>query len=481
MQTGPRVPSGFGPAGCRSRGRVPSPPRARYARSNCAGGPVPPRRSHSVGVHSTAGPDPYAVLGVSPAATPAEVKKAYHRLAVQYHPDKNPGDRAAEEKFKQIKAAYEALKDRPAAPAPAYTPTAGPRPAPKPFAPARSQTPFARQPSAGVPRTFGMRSNTPSVRRDATPCYFRADSAGAGSAGRAAAAAPRQPVPQSSTPRYCNATTPAQSPMGKGAPPPERKPTSGPTPPAAAAATAGPTAPAAEPPAAEYSKPAGFSDHRRYSSPVPGGAGRASCRPAPLFNGEREVRKPSPPPATNCSPPPARRAPGEAEASGFYGKAGQPRGRMLSEALPRSGSIGSFPLRQASPQPAPAASRPTSARRHRPVSTPERMRCTPGCYGSWHLPQCPNAPDEAAHAAPEPTYFHSHADKKSGETRDDPSRSPPVQRPAPTASPYRQRMMSDYCGGSFRHRWPEYQPMAMPPPAAAPPGPPPSLAVPATP
>ena len=49
--------------------------------------------------------DYYAVLGVSKDATDKEITKAYRRLARQYHPDANPGDTAAENKFKDISAA----------------------------------------------------------------------------------------------------------------------------------------------------------------------------------------------------------------------------------------------------------------------------------------------------------------------------------------------------------------------------------------
>jgi curved DNA-binding protein len=55
--------------------------------------------------------DYYKVLGVSKAATSAEIKKAYHKLAIKYHPDKTKGDRAAEEKFKEINEANKVLSD----------------------------------------------------------------------------------------------------------------------------------------------------------------------------------------------------------------------------------------------------------------------------------------------------------------------------------------------------------------------------------
>ena len=56
--------------------------------------------------------DYYEVLGVSKNATDAELKKAYRRLAMKYHPDRNPDDKAAEEKFKEAKEAHDVLADQ---------------------------------------------------------------------------------------------------------------------------------------------------------------------------------------------------------------------------------------------------------------------------------------------------------------------------------------------------------------------------------
>ncbi|XP_071941415.1 dnaJ homolog subfamily B member 11-like [Antedon mediterranea] len=58
-----------------------------------------------------AGRDFYKILGVTKKATKNEIKKAYRKLAIQYHPDKNQGDPEAEEKFKDLGAAYEVLSD----------------------------------------------------------------------------------------------------------------------------------------------------------------------------------------------------------------------------------------------------------------------------------------------------------------------------------------------------------------------------------
>ena len=55
--------------------------------------------------------DYYSILGVDKSASAADMKKAYRKLAVKYHPDKNPGDKEAEEKFKELSEAYETLSN----------------------------------------------------------------------------------------------------------------------------------------------------------------------------------------------------------------------------------------------------------------------------------------------------------------------------------------------------------------------------------
>ena len=55
--------------------------------------------------------DPYKTLGVEKTATEEDVRKAYKKLAKKHHPDLNPGDKEAEDRFKDISAAYSLLND----------------------------------------------------------------------------------------------------------------------------------------------------------------------------------------------------------------------------------------------------------------------------------------------------------------------------------------------------------------------------------
>jgi DnaJ-related protein SCJ1 len=58
-----------------------------------------------------AGKDYYRILGVTRSSTKDQLKRAYKKKSVQYHPDKNPGDKKAEEKFIEVSQAYEVLSD----------------------------------------------------------------------------------------------------------------------------------------------------------------------------------------------------------------------------------------------------------------------------------------------------------------------------------------------------------------------------------
>jgi curved DNA-binding protein len=73
------------------------------------------KRSHPDSLYATRGTMPrdyYEVLGVARSASEGEIKKAYRKLARQYHPDRNPGDKQAETRFKEVQDAYDVLSDK---------------------------------------------------------------------------------------------------------------------------------------------------------------------------------------------------------------------------------------------------------------------------------------------------------------------------------------------------------------------------------
>src|SRR5207249_4788950 len=81
-------------------------PGCSYVRRGASSARLPAR-----GVKVSQKRDYYEVLGVSRGATPPELKSAFRKLALQFHPDKNDGDKASEDKFKEASEAYEVLCD----------------------------------------------------------------------------------------------------------------------------------------------------------------------------------------------------------------------------------------------------------------------------------------------------------------------------------------------------------------------------------
>src|SRR6267154_1209810 len=107
---------GFGRAKSTSRAPLwPLPGIRRFVTGRrCLISPVGSRSLTSVSQSSEerhVSEDPYAVLGVKPEATQDEMRKVYRQLAKKLHPDLNPGDKQAEDKFKQVSAAYDLVGD----------------------------------------------------------------------------------------------------------------------------------------------------------------------------------------------------------------------------------------------------------------------------------------------------------------------------------------------------------------------------------
>ena len=114
------------------------------------------RRSRPVAAVKTRHPDYYALLGVEPDATTAQIKKAYRKLARLHHPDTNPGDPQAAARFREITEAYDTLTDPDRREA--YDRT---RPRPRPGQARGQQARRTRPRTAGPPASWSRSSKTP--------------------------------------------------------------------------------------------------------------------------------------------------------------------------------------------------------------------------------------------------------------------------------------------------------------------------------